>query len=246
MNVKIHKAPDARATADACARYVLQVLQQALASAETATLAISGGSTPKLMFARLAASPFQWSRVHLFWVDERCVPPADDASNYKLANDYLIQPAGIPASNVHRIIGEIPPQEAAARYGEEIRRFFGLKEGDLPRFDVVQQGMGPDGHTASLFPGDPLIDDHTGIAAATFAPQFNQWRVTLLPGPLLAAKHTVFLVSGDDKAETLRVVVQGEYDPKRHPSQIGLREGVDWFVDEPAARLLETTTRAQS
>jgi 6-phosphogluconolactonase len=102
-------------------------------------------------------------------------------------------------------LGELDPQAAAQRYSDEIRRFFGLHQGDLPRFDLVHRGMGPDAHTASLFPGDPLIEDRQGIAAATFAPQFRQWRVTLLPGVLVAAKHTVFLVTGDDKKEALRL-----------------------------------------
>ena len=90
----------------------------------------------------------------------------------------------------------------------------------MPRFDVVHRGMGPDAHTASLFPGEPLIDDREGIAAAVYVEKFHQWRVTLLPGALLAAKHTVFLVAGDDKAEAVRAVFQEEYDPKKYPAQI--------------------------
>jgi 6-phosphogluconolactonase len=101
--------------------------------------------------------------------------------------------------------------------------------------------MGPDGHTASLFPGDPLIEDRQGIAAATFAAQFRQWRVTLLPGVLVAAKHTVFLVTGDDKKEALRAVIKGEYDPMKYPAQIATRPGHDvvWFLDQAAAALIE-------
>src|ERR1017187_2871530 len=95
----------------------------------------------------------------------------------------------------------------------------------MPQFDIVHRGMGPDAHSASLFPGDPLIDDRDGIAAATFAPQFDQWRVTLLPGVLLAAKHTVFLVAGQDKAEAVRAVFKEPYDPKKYPAQITTHQG---------------------
>jgi 6-phosphogluconolactonase len=163
------------------------------------------------------------------------VPPTDDASNYKLACLHLIEPAHIPEANVHRIYGEMDPPEAAARYATDIRRFFELDGAGLPRFDVVHRGMGPDAHTASLFPGSPLIEDGAGIAAAVFAPQFNQWRVTLLPGVLEAARNTVLLVAGADKASALRAVFNDPYDPKKCPAQIGAREAV-WFVDRAAAR----------
>jgi 6-phosphogluconolactonase len=238
MSVQHLTAPDALGAAEACARHIFGLLAT-LSNQERTTLAISGGSTPKLLFQKMAATPFAWDRVHLFFVDERCVAPTDPASNYKLANDYLIEAAHIPAGNVHRILGEIAPADAAARYSGEIRDFFGLRDGAMPRFDVVHRGMGPDAHTASLFPGSPLIDDRAGIAAATFAPQFNQWRVTLLPGVLLAARHTVLLAAGEDKAEAVRAVFHDAYDPKKYPAQIGNDgDGVAWFLDEKASALL--------
>jgi 6-phosphogluconolactonase len=163
------------------------------------------------------------------------------ASNFKLADDFLIQPAHIPHRNVHRVMGELPPAVAAKRYAGEIREFFGLEGSEMPRFDVVHRGMGPDAHSASLFPGEPLIDDREGIAAAVYVDKFHQWRVTLLPGPLMAAKHTVFVVAGDDKAEAVRAVFQEEYDPKKYPAQIAPPQGrgVTWFLDEAAARLMD-------
>jgi 6-phosphogluconolactonase len=241
MSVSYHTCQNAPAAAEACAGHIVASLEDALASQELATLAVSGGTSPKLMFERLAAANLPWNRTHLFFVDERMVPPSDPASNFKLANEHLILPARVPQSSVHRVLGELAPQAAAQRYAEEIRRFFGLNEGDLPSFDVVHRGMGPDGHSASLFPGDPLIEDREGIAAATFAPQFRQWRVTLLPGVLMAAKSTVFLVTGDDKKEALRSVIKGEYDPMKYPAQIATRPGHDvaWFLDEAAAALME-------
>jgi 6-phosphogluconolactonase len=241
MSVRWHALPDATAAAEACAHHVANLLEEVLSGQEFVTFAVSGGSTPKVLFQKLAASKIRWAHVHLFWVDERMVPPTDPASNYKLADDYLIQPAHIPQRHVHRICGEMAPKTAAARYVEEIRDFFGLEEGEMPRFDVVHRGMGPDAHSASLFPGEPLIDDREGIAAAVFVSKFNQWRVTLLPGALLAAKHNVFLVTGPDKAEAVRAVFKEEYDPKQYPAQIASHHGrgVTWFLDEKAAALMD-------
>jgi 6-phosphogluconolactonase len=239
--MSIHQvSPDPQATANACAEYIFGRLDAAIAARGEASLAISGGSTPKLMFQKMAATSFGWEHVHLFFVDERCVPPTDTASNYKLANENLIAPAKIPAANVHRMEGELAPPDAAERYASEICQFFELSDGQLPHFDIIHRGMGPDAHTASLFPGDPLIDDRTGIAAATFAKKFNQWRVTLLPGVLLAAKNTVFLVAGDDKVEALHNVFYEKYDPKKYPSQLGNDgDSVVWFLDEAAVKGLE-------
>jgi 6-phosphogluconolactonase len=241
MSVRWHALPDATAAAEACAHHVTNLLEEVLSGQEFATFAVSGGSTPRVLFQKLVASKFRWDHVHLFWVDERMVPPTDPASNYRLAEDCLIKPAHIPQRQVHRIFGEIAPKTAAARYIEEIRDFFGLEEGDMPRFDVVHRGMGPDAHTASLFPGEPLIDDREGIAAAVFAPKHNQWRVTLLPGALLAAKHTVFLVTGGDKKDAVRAVFHEEYDPKKYPAQIASHHGrgVTWFLDQAAAELMD-------
>ncbi|HEY2018261.1 MAG TPA: 6-phosphogluconolactonase [Bryobacteraceae bacterium] len=241
MSAHRYTLPDAPAAAEACAHHVVAVLEEVLSGQEFATIAVSGGTSPRLLFQQLAKTKVRWDQVHLFFVDERCVPPTDPASNYKLADDNLIKPAHIPQRHVHRMAGELPPKTAAARYTAEIREFFGLEEGEFPHFDLIHRGMGPDAHTASLFPGDPLIDDREGIAAAVFVPKFNMWRVTLLPGVLLAAKHTVFLVTGEDKAEAVRAVFNEEYDPKKYPAQIATHNsrGVTWFLDEPAARQLD-------
>jgi 6-phosphogluconolactonase len=232
VSVRQIVSADEAAAAEACAQHVLALLADAARSNGRATLAVSGGSSPKLLFARMAAAKFDWKGVHIFWVDERCVPPTDSASNYKLAKEHLIDPAGIPESQVHRVLGEIAPEEAAKRYADNIRAFFALAAGALPSFDVIHRGIGPDAHTASLFPGDPLIDDRAGLAAATFTAKFNQWRVTLLPGVLLAAAHTVVYAPGRDKAEALGHVFGEEHDPKKYPSQLGIRDGgeMTWFL----------------
>jgi 6-phosphogluconolactonase len=241
MSVRWHKLRDANAAAEAGARHIIGLLEEVLSGQDSATFAVSGGTTPKVLFQKLAATRFPWDKVHIFWVDERSVPPTDVASNFKLADDFLIQPAHIPHRNVHRVMGELPPEIAAKRYVGEIREFFGLEGSEMPRFDVVHRGMGPDAHSASLFPGEPLIDDREGIAAAVYVEKFHQCRVTLLPGALMAAKHTVFVVAGDDKAEAVRAVFQEEYDPKKYPAQIAPPQGrgVTWFLDEAATRLMD-------
>src|SRR6185437_10914178 len=204
LDTKVY--PDPKQTAEACAQHILERLEKTLAKESAATLAISGGSTPRLMFNEMARRPFSWERVHLFWVDERAVPPTDPRSNYKMAAEALIGPAGIPTRNVHRIEAELGPEEAAKRYTAEIQGFFGLEAGAGPRFDAIHRGMGPDAHTASLFPGEPVIDDRQGLVAAVYVKKMNQWRITMLPRILLAARQTVMLVTGEDKATPLREV----------------------------------------
>jgi 6-phosphogluconolactonase len=187
----------------------------------------------------MAKASFDWSKLHIFWVDERCVPPTDSQSNFKLANETLLQPARIPLSNIHRVYGELPPEEGAARYNAEIKAFFALAEGQLPQFDVLHRGMGPDAHTASLFPGEPLIADRTGIAAHVWVEKMKMDRVSLLPGVLLAAKTTVLQVSGAEKAEALRQVLKEPEDYFRYPCQIASRdEKAVWFLDKAAAAML--------
>ena len=241
MSCQWHTYADPKTTAEACSHHVFSILEATLLGQELATFAVSGGSTPKLLFEQLVTRPFPWERVHIFFVDERAVPPNDSQSNFKLADENLIVPARIPRRNVHRVHAELTPDMAAKRYAQEIQDFFNLEEGELPHFDLVQQGMGPDAHTASLFPGDPLIDDREHIAAATYVEKMKSWRITLLPGVLLAAKHTVFLVSGEDKAEAVRNVFQKEYGPKCYPAQIVTHHGrrVAWFMDRAASRLVE-------
>jgi len=240
MSARWFAYPDARSAAEACAHHILARLEDALSGRSFATLALSGGETPRPLLESLAKARFPWHQVHLFWVDERAVPPTHPASHYKMAAECLIQPARIPARNVHRIQGELMPDVAARRYVEDIREFFGLPASELPRFDVIHRGVGADGRTASLFPGDPLLEDREGIAAAVYIESLAQWRITLLPGVLLAAGHTVFLVTGAEKAEIVRAVFYDPYDPKRLPAQMVSHHGrgVCWFLDEAAAQLL--------
>lgn len=230
----------AEQSAQACGTYILQELEEVLKVKARAVMAISGGTSPKPLFSFLSKADFDWPRVHFFWVDERCVPPTDDQSNFKLANETLLAPVEIPAHNVHRIHGEMVPEEAAIRYIHEIQQFFELKEHELPVFDLIHRGMGPDAHTASLFPGEPLIANRTGIAAAVWVEKLHSHRVTLLPGVLLAARCTVMQIAGADKAEALHNVLKGPEDAFQFPCQLATRESdkAVWFVERPAAAQL--------
>jgi 6-phosphogluconolactonase len=228
------------AAAEACGQQILDWLSAAMAEKGWATLAISGGSSPRVMFEWFAAqsSPaahtLDWTRVHIFWVDERAVPPTDPQSNFGMTWNAWLHHGSVPESNIHRVLAEMHPERAAEKYVEEIHRVFAELShqpvADLPHFDVMHRGMGPDAHTASLFPGEPLIDNRTDTAAAVFAEKFNQWRITLLPSVLLAAKHTAMLVTGADKAPALTSVLESERDPKRYPAQLFVDDRTAWFI----------------
>ena len=236
MPPNCHVSPDKTAAAKAAANHILRSLAAALAERPLATIAVSGGSTPRLMFEAMAAAEFDWSRVHVFWVDERCVPPDHADSNFGMTTRAWLDRVNLGLDQVHRIEGEWQAQQAAGDYVADIRRFFQLEGDALPRFDVVHLGMGPDSHTASLFPGEDLIDDRRGIASSVYAAYKKSYRVTLLPGVLLNAAETVFLVAGSDKAEPLRDVFQEPLDTSLRPVQLFARQSpnVRWFLDEAA------------
>jgi 6-phosphogluconolactonase len=233
MSTELFRYRTAREAAEACGDRILALLTEARRARGTAMLAVSGGSTPRLMFESMSRRAFDWSSVQLFWVDERMVPPGDAQSNYRMTRESLLSAIRIPASNVHRILGEASPDEAAAAYIAEIRRTFGLTGNELPVFDVIQRGMGPDMHTASLFPGEPLIENRTDIAAAVWVEKMKQHRVSLLRGVLERARQTLCLVSGVDKATALRSVLREPPDPMRRPSQIE-SAAMAWYVDDDA------------
>lgn len=220
--------------AEACGQAMFDAIGEARADRGIATVAVSGGSTPKIMFEWMALQPFDWRNVHLFWVDERCVPPTDEQSNYRMTKMALLDAIRLPETQVHRIMGELDPVKAAAMYAGEIAEVFALRGGELPVFDVLQRGMGGDSHTASLFPGEPAIADLTGITRALWVPKMNQHRVTLLRGVLERARLTVNLVTGQDKALPLDLVLNGAQDLMAHPAQISSAR-MQWYVDPLAA-----------
>ena len=224
-----------------CAQRVLRELETALDAHRPISMAVSGGSTPRLMFGHLARTRFDWRQVHLFFVDERCVAPTDADSNYRMCEETFIKPAHFPLAHVHRIKAELRPDDAARLYAEELIEFFELAAGELPAFDLIHRGMGPDAHTASLFPGEPLIEDREGICAAVWVPKLSKYRITLLPGVLLNARNTVVLAAGADKADALYDVFNAEHNALQFPSQIDTPHGrnVAWYLDSNAGARLE-------
>jgi 6-phosphogluconolactonase len=242
MDPAVLSFDDPQAAAAACGDRILAILDQARRERGWGTLAVSGGSTPRLMFEAMARRSFDWSNIDIFQVDERCVPPDQPLSNSRMIRESLLNSARIDASRFHRIRGESEPAEAARLYVEDIRASFHLAAGELPVFDAIQRGMGPDAHTASLFPGEPLIGDRTGIAASVVVetPGMDiamRHRVTLLPGVLERARHTLCLATGEEKADALRRVLKGPFDPLNLPSQIASPDTI-WYIDKSAGEKL--------
>ncbi len=203
-------------------------------------LALSGGSTPKKLFTILRELPMPWPELELWFGDERTVPPEHADSNYRMANETLIAPLGL--QRVHRMRGELPPAQAAAEY--EVELLGGV--GDPPVLDIALQGMGPDGHTASLFPGSPALEDqsHWVVANPVDSPvaKGKTVRITLTARAINTARHVRFLVAGADKAAALAAVLHGPRDPQRYPSQLIGGPDVVWYVDEAAAAQLGGAT----
>lgn len=208
-----------------------------------ARIAVSGGTTPKAMFALLAdrSSPYfvrvPWSKLHLFWVDERCVPPTDDESNYKMTSEAMLSKVPLPVVQVHRMEGELDPQIAASRYEAEIRTEFGS---DHPVFDLVLLGMGDDGHTASLFPHTQALVAMVPLVVANHVPQKETWRITLTWPVINRGREVAFLIEGAGKAQVLDDVLLGAYDPEAKPSQLIRPESgkLTFLLDAAAAAKL--------
>ena len=210
------------------------------------TVALSGGSTPRNLYTRLAdeaslRAAIPWDKVHFFWGDERHVPPNHPESNYRMAYEALLCKVPVPAANVHRIKSEYPnAHQAANEYEQELHEFFSLEAGQFPRFDLFLLGMGPDGHTASLFPGTAALHERTRLVVANWVEKFNTYRITLTLPVINNAAHIIFLVSGEEKATTLREVFQSTTQPKRFPVQLvnPTHGTLLWLMDRQAARLL--------
>lgn len=199
--------------------------------------ALSGGSTPKALYARLAAEPLRsrvpWARVELFFGDERCVPPDDPDSNYRMAREALLSRVPVPPERVHRVLTERTPEEAARLYADEVRG---------PRFDWIFLGLGPDGHTASLFPGTAAVEEKEKLAVSVWVPEKKTRRVTLTLPVLNAAAKVVFVVSGADKADAVRRVLEEPASPAVPASLVRPEAGeLLWLLDAAAASGLRRT-----
>ncbi len=238
--MKIKTFKDSSEVAKGFADYLVNLIGQ---SKGIFTIALSGGSTPKLLFALLAQEPYSkkidWSKVHLYWGDERCVAPNHADSNYKMTNEQLLSKVAIPTENIHRVFGESNPEEEAIRYSNEVKN--GLhSSNNLPIFDLVMLGMGDDGHTLSIFPHQMELLESDKICEVATHPQSGQKRVTLTGTIANNAKTVAFLATGKNKAEKVFEILKQQKDWNKYPSSyINPSNGeLYWFLDEDAAALI--------
>ena len=246
LRIKYYVEPDAAALAAHAARHFVEMAEEAVAARGRARIAISGGSTPKAAFQLLGdpAQPWRarmpWDRLDLYWVDERSVPPDDPDSNYRMTREALLDRAPLKPEQIHRMEGELDPEAAAARYESELRNTFRLEGAETPTFDLVALGMGPDGHTASLFPHTEALSEIGRLVVANHVQNKDAWRVTLTWPVINHGRSVFFLIAGEDKAAVVHEVFIGPRDPERLPSQlIRPASGIlTLILDKAAAALL--------
>ena len=234
----IQVSSDSKDLARGAAEYFVARSGEAVAQKGFFTVALSGGSTPKILYELLADpnEPFHaqvpWSRTHFFWSDERHVPPDHPDSNYRMAHEAMLSRVPVPASNVHRVRSENPnADEAAAEYEQTLLQ---LTKQTLPQLDLILLGLGNDGHTASIFPGSEVLDETKRLVAAPWVEKLNTFRITMTLPLLNNGAAVVFLVSGAEKAEIVKKVIEG---PKLYPAQaVAPTHGqLLWMLDKAAA-----------
>jgi 6-phosphogluconolactonase len=242
---EIRVLPDLEEAARAAALELAAAASDALSDHGVFRLALSGGSTPRALFDALASPPFSrridWKKARVFFVDERCVRPSSERSNYRLAKEHLLDPLRVPARNVFRMRGEEEPRRAARAYDRVLRTEFGRS---VPRFDLVLLGLGADGHTASLFPRTRALDEKTKWAAANYLPLQKEWRLTLTFPVLNAARRVIFLVAGEEKRAAVATVLARKRGSRSLPASLvrPKRGSLIWILDEAAASELSKTT----
>jgi len=242
FEAKLLVVDDADAVARSAAERFVELAREAINASERFSVALAGGSTPKHTYELLASEPYgpqvDWSKAHIFFGDERCVPPDDAESNYRMANEALISRVPIPPRNIHRMNGQGDAVTNASLYEDELRTFF--NGASRPRFDLILLGMGDDGHTASLFPGTKALAEQSAWVVANWVEKFGSFRITLTAPAINHAANIVFLVSGAGKAKRLSQVLRGARDPTKLPAQLIQPESgsLAWFVDKTAASQL--------
>lgn len=230
----------------AAAEEVVRAANEAVAQRGRFTIALAGGSTPKSLYNLLATNArtaLPWDRMFFFWGDERHVPPTDSDSNYRMADEAMLAKIPVPAANVFRMKTENPEAAAVAEdYEQTLRKFFQLEPGQLPTFDLILLGMGPDGHTASLFPGTAALQEKSRLVFANWVEKLKTYRITLTLPVLNAARCVIFLVSGTDKAPALHAVLEEDVSGEQYPAKlVQPRQGkVIWLVDRAAASTLSS------
>ncbi|PYP87650.1 MAG: 6-phosphogluconolactonase [Candidatus Angelobacter sp. Gp1-AA117] len=237
---EINIAPDITALSRMGADEVVRCAKESIAARGGFTIALSGGSTPQGAHALLAEyKDLPWNKVHIFFGDDRHVPPDDKDSNYRAARESLLSKINIPPENVHRIKTELDAQEAAQQYEQELNTFFQLPAGEWPRLDLIMLGMGPDGHTASLFPGTAALNENSRWVVANRVEKLKTWRITFTFPLINHATEILYLVNGDDKAQVLKDVLENP-DKNLYPTQRvqPVNGKMLWVIEKGAARLL--------
>ncbi len=243
MKLELHISPTAEEMAVASAAFIVDYVTLTLAEQNSFSVALSGGSTPASTYRHLATPPLReqiaWDRVHIFWSDERCFPANDPESNYRLANETLLQRVPLPAENIHRLRGELDPSAAADLASQDIVKHF---SGRLPSFDLILLGLGEDGHTASLFPSSSALDAGNELVTANYIGKLDAWRLTFSFPLLNVAKQVTFLATGEKKAQMVKEVIE-DRNPRLPATGVQPPSGnVDWFLDRAAAQKLKPQT----
>jgi 6-phosphogluconolactonase len=233
VNVSVYESSEE--LAEAAAREFAARADEAIRERGRFAVVLAGGSTPKATYGILARDyrdRIDWSKVHVFFGDERAVPSDHEDSNYRMAREALLD--HVPVGSVHRMQGDLPPDEAAGAHERELRDFFGSEE--LPRFDLILLGIGEDGHTASLFPETSALEVHDRWVVANPVLKLETTRITLTIPVINAARAVYFLVAGEGKAGALAEILEGDPDPREYPaSLIQPQDGPTWMLDEAAA-----------
>ncbi|ODS31212.1 MAG: 6-phosphogluconolactonase [Candidatus Scalindua rubra] len=241
MEKRIHVYPNKEKLVIATTEQVINSIGQAIQENGLCNITLAGGNTPREVYSMLAANSYRdrvdWNCVHLFWSDERMVPPEHQDSNFRMVQETLLEHIKIPDGNVHRIRGEITPEQATVEYAELLHDHF---KADSPRFDLILLGIGEDGHTASLFPDTDAVEECEQHAVAVFVPGLNTWRVTLTLPVLNAAREVIFLVSGSSKSDIIQRIMSIKQPAKDLPaSMVNPKNGIlHWMLDSDAVVLI--------
>jgi len=243
MNDPIHVLPDSEAISHRAAFLFVKAAKDAIDRSTRFVVALSGGSTPRRLYTLLGSAEYSpqidWQKVHIFWVDERCVPKDHEESNFKTVFDRLLSKVPLPDGNIHRIRGEEEPDQAARDYEEDLQRFFGMSE--LPMFDLVILGMGEDGHTASLFPGSKSLEENDRLAVPVYLEKPHRDRITLTFLVLNNADQILFLISGRSKAAVLSEIIEAGHQKDPYPAGLinPIHGTLLWLIDQEAAGQLK-------
>src|SRR5260370_1333543 len=221
MHIAIY--PDIDTLSYEAAQYVVRIASESIVTRGRFTIALSGGTTPRTLYGLLGGEPYlsqiDWALVHIFWSDERCVPPDSPDSNYHMAHEVLLSQIPIPVQQVHYMPADQPDRYAASQaYAEEMQRTFGTN--GIPSFDLIQLAMGPEGHPAWLFPHKSSLHEQQRLVIPVSVPKPPPDRLTFTPPVLNAARNVLFLVTGADKADALHAVLEGPYQPDEYPAPI--------------------------